>query len=325
MMTTRVLAVCILTSGGLVAGGCTGAPEAASLDVALANGNGKIPALTDEMPSPTGRFQTLSTTGSIDVTNPFFSNLGTNGRTCATCHVSADGWTVTPADLQARFDATTPKGTDPIFRTNDGSNSPLADVSTEAARQSAYSMLLSKGLIRVGIGIPAGAEFGLAEVDDPYGYASARELSLFRRPLPSTNLGFLSTVMWDGRETFAQQPISFDLMDQANGATLGHAQAAMAIDSGVQSSIVAFENTLFTAATYDNNVGSLTTKQGQGDPTDLSQQPFHIGINDVLGGDPAPGAPPFTPDVFTLYQKLDRLDGQDQRHRRRRAARSRAA
>ena len=27
------------------------------------------------------------------------------------------------------------------------------------------------------------------------------KLSLFRRPLPTTNLGFLNTVMWEGRET----------------------------------------------------------------------------------------------------------------------------
>ncbi len=40
-------------------------------------------------------------------------------------------------------------------------------------------MLLNKGLIRVGIGVPKDAEFELIGVDDPYGYASASELSLF--------------------------------------------------------------------------------------------------------------------------------------------------
>jgi hypothetical protein len=70
-------------------------------------------------------------------------------------------------------------------------------VSTIDARRVAYRMLLNKGLIRVGIGIPANAEFELIAVDDPYHYASAAELSLFRRPLPTTNLKFLSTVMWD--------------------------------------------------------------------------------------------------------------------------------
>lgn len=286
--------------------GCLGAvAPGASLTSAetAAPASKKAPALTDEMPSPTGRFQTYSTTGSIDQTNAFFVSLGTNGRTCATCHVPEDAWTITPAHLAARFDATTPKGTDPIFRSIDGANSPLADVSTETARQAAYSMLLAKGLIRVGLAIPSGAEFELAAVDDPYGYASARQLSLFRRPLPSTNLGFLSAVMWDGRETFATQTIEFDLMDQSNGATLGHAQAAAAIDATTQREIVTFENALFTCATYDDAVGGLTEKQGEGDPLDLSAVPFHLGINDVLGLDPAPNAPPFDPNVFSLYDK----------------------
>ena len=73
-------------------------------------------------------------------------------------------------------------------------------MSTVEERRNAYSMLLRKANLRVGIGIPAGAEFKLVDVDDPYGHASATELSLFRRPLPSTNLKFLSSVMWDGRE-----------------------------------------------------------------------------------------------------------------------------
>ncbi|HEX6836499.1 MAG TPA: hypothetical protein VF334_07985 [Polyangia bacterium] len=282
--------------------GClAGAPPDAA---ALAEGvvvPAKAPSLTDEMPSPTGRFQTYSTTGSIDQTNAFFLSLGTNGRSCVTCHQPQDGWTITPAHVQARFDATTPKGTDPIFRTNDGSNSPTADVSTETARRAAYSMLLTKGLIRVGIGIPTGADFTLVKIDDPYGYAKPGELSLFRRPLPSTNLGFLSTVMWDGRETFAETPINADLKDQSNGATLGHAQATTGIDDATQTAIVGFESALYTAATYDNDAKALTDKQGQGDPIDLSQVPFYLGINDSLLHDPGPGAPPFSPNVFTLY------------------------
>lgn len=54
---------------------------------------------------------------------------------------------VSAAGVQARFEAT--EGTDPIFRTNDGSNSPLAAVATVEERRAAYSMLLTKGLIRV--------------------------------------------------------------------------------------------------------------------------------------------------------------------------------
>jgi hypothetical protein len=118
-------------------------------------------------------------------------------------HQLNENMTVSASGVQARFEAT--GGTDPIFRTNDGSNSPRADVSTVDARRSAYSMLLAKAVIRVGIAIPANAEFELYAVSDPYGYAghnaNGNELSLFRRPLPATNLAFLSAVMWDGRET----------------------------------------------------------------------------------------------------------------------------
>jgi cytochrome c peroxidase len=50
--------------------------------------------------------------------NPVFSNLGTNGRTCFSCHQPQDGWTVSAASVQARFYASF--GTDPIFRLVDG-------------------------------------------------------------------------------------------------------------------------------------------------------------------------------------------------------------
>ncbi len=147
-----------------------------------------------------GLAATFNMAGKIDRGSPFFQKLGTNGRSCDTCHQASDGWTVIPSHIRERFEET--KGTDPIFRTNDGSNSPKADVSTVAARKVAYSMLLTKGLIRVGIGIPDSAEFELVDVDDPYDFATATELSPVRRPLPTANLKFLSTVMWDGRETF---------------------------------------------------------------------------------------------------------------------------
>src|SRR5262249_31489737 len=127
-----------------------------------------------DTPNPAGVLRTISVNGHpLDSNNPFFQSLGTNGRACVSCHAPSAGWTITPALVQARFRAT--DGLDPIFRTNDGSNSPLADVSTPKVRYQAYSMLLSKGVIRVGLAIPADAEFELIEVDDPYGYASAAE------------------------------------------------------------------------------------------------------------------------------------------------------
>lgn len=253
-------------------------------------------------PDATGMLGTFTATGSIDRSNPFFQSIGSNGRACSTCHDPNDGWSITPANVQARFSAT--GGTDPIFRTVDGSVSPKADVSTLAARRRAYNMLLTKGLIRVGIGIPANAEFSLVAVSDPYGYASAKELSLFRRPLPSTNLPFLSAVMWDGRETVrpitgTTQAIQQDLTSQARDATLGHAQAATPPTPRQLQQIVSFEMGLYTAQVTDNAAGDLQAHGALGGPDTLRLQPFNIGINDPLGLNPF--GTPFDPRAFRLF------------------------
>ena len=261
--------------------------------------------------------ETISTAGAVNLSNPFFQSLGGNGRACVSCHQPSAGWTVTPANVRARFDASA--GTDPIFRTNDGSVSPDADVSTVDARRAAYAMLLNKGLIRVGIGIPANAQFDLVAVDDPYHHANAGDLSLFRRPLPSTNLGFISTVMWDGRETFKDAAstnclmgtttcfatVHFDLADQASGATTGHAQAPTAPSADTLAQIVAFETSLVTAQVLDDDTGPLLIHGAQGGPRHLDRQPFYFGINDVLANDYRTGAT-FNPAVFTLYDEWQR-------------------
>src|SRR3954466_496947 len=85
--------------------------------------------------NPSGVQRTITTAGAFDLANPFFQELGTNGRTCFTCHQPAQAWTVTPAELRTRFARTA--GLDPIFRTNDGSNCEGADVSTRGKRRRA--------------------------------------------------------------------------------------------------------------------------------------------------------------------------------------------
>ena len=267
--------------------------------------------------TPTGSIQTFTVTGEIDTENPFFQSLGTNGRRCDSCHQASDGWTITPPHVRARFDAT--DGLDPLFRKNDGSNSPQIDDSTVEARRRGYSMLLSKAVIRVGIGIPDNAEFELVDVDDPYHFASSRELSLFRRPLPSTNLKFLATVMWDGRETFRGQSIDFDLLDQSNGATRGHAQAVADLTPQQRRDIVDFEMQLFTAAVEDHAAGKLDEQSARGGPRFLQGEPFYIGINDVLGADPT--GRPFDPHVFTIFDAWSNLSDGGRREARAAVAR----
>ena len=243
----------------------------------------------------TGTIRTFSASGSIDTGNPFFQSLGSNGRSCASCHRPENAWTITPDGVQARFADSA--GTDPLFRTVDGSNSPIADVSTLDARRRAYSMLLGKAVIRVGLPIPAGAEFTLASAEDPYAFASAGELSLFRRPLPSTNLRFLTGVMWDGRETHAPFKPPMDaggamsdlvasFKGQAANAVLGHAQGAVAPTDAQLRQIVAFELGLTTAQQSDASAGALNADDALGGARMLANFQFHVGINDVLGADP---------------------------------------
>ena len=262
-----------------------------------------------------GELRTIFTNGgSLDLTNPFFKSKGTNGRSCVSCHVPGDGWTITPAHVQARFNAT--QGLDPIFSTFDGSNSPLADVSTVAARRGAYSMLLNKGLIRIGMPIPAGAEFELTAADDPYGYASSGELSLFRRPMPTANLRFLTGVMWDARFSATQTgtfPIKTTASDadnatalfnnlkrQSNEATIGHAQAGIDLTDAERIAIVNFEMTITMAQQTDKTLGLLDANGAQAGVYTLAAAPFYVTINDVLGADHFGNA--FDSSAMKMYQ-----------------------
>lgn len=258
--------------------------------------------------NPSGWLQTSTPSGSIDSTNPFFASLGSNGRSCESCHRQAEGWTISAAEVRKRFNAT--GGKDPIFALVDGAVSPLADVSTVYARRIAYAMLLNRGVLRIGIPIPANAEFRLTAVDDPYGYASARQLSLFRRPLPATNLIWDTAVMWDGRETFAPfkppmdagidiADVNASLASQAHDAILGHEQAGTAPDAATITRIVDFESHLFTAQLIDERAGRLNNGGGMGGASILAQQRFWVGINDVLGGDPT--GEPFDAKTMRLF------------------------
>ena len=252
-----------------------------------------------------GVLRTLYARDGFDRDNPFFQELGSNGRTCATCHRPAQAWTITPAEVQDRFERTS--GRDPIFRTNDGSNCETADISTPQKRRGAFSLLLAKGLIRIALAVPAGADFEIVDVDDPYRCGGARTTaSLYRRPLPTTNLAFLSAVMWDGPATVAGRGIQGDLLAQTLDAAVRHA-GATSLDESELGEIVAFEKGLVTAQVLDRAAGSLVGDDARGGPATLATQPFCIGVNDPIGMLPStPGscaAPSarLDPAVFTLF------------------------
>jgi cytochrome c peroxidase len=246
----------------------------------------------------TGELRTLDVDGPLDLDNPFFQDLGTNGRRCVTCHQPAAAWTITPANVQARFEAS--RGTDPIFTNNDGSNCEGAVSHSLAAERADYGLLLTRGLIRVGLDLPPGAEFFIESVKDPNHCRQAtNDTSFYRRPLPSTNLRFLSAVMWDGRESSPDTTIPEDLARQANSATRGHAQATHDLTDEQAQQIVSFETGLLTSQIRDHRAGRLRSDGALGGPGTLSGQPFFIGINDPVGLNPTDAS--FDPNAFTLF------------------------
>jgi hypothetical protein len=328
---SRAFARCSLTVGGLVFLGATGTllagprshgPDEAAADRAWQGGaighaqrmrnyrdadRGAqptppfIPRVSTDF-DPTGLVQTEQSGGAVRTSNnAFFQSMGSNERTCFTCHQPQNGWSVSAMNVQARFYSS--YGTDPIFRLADGAVCPSADVSTLQNKFEAYHLLLAKGLFRIALPMPDGAQFIVTSIDDPYdcntnsatgltGVATGI-VSVYRRALPSTNLKFLSSFMWDGREP--------TLESQAIDATLGHAQANTAPTPAQVQQIVQFESGLVTAQAYDTKAKRLDEKGANGGVARLTKEldSFYIGINDPLGQNPQGTA--FTPKIFDLF------------------------
>jgi hypothetical protein len=260
----------------------------------------------------TGFSGTYSNTGSVDLSGPFFQSLGTNGRTCETCHAPSDAFGLSAIDAQLRYFIS--QGKDPLFAQVDGSTCPTGPVNN--------SLVVNNGLIRIGLTVPPNTtdpsppQYTIAAVQDPYGCALTTNpqgqqiASVYRRPLPTTNLGFLSAVMFDGRESLSyplnkeqtfSDNLNTDLTQQATDAILIHAQADQTPTAAQLSQIVNFELALNSAQLSDFFAGSLS-KGANGGAQFLSTQNYYPGINDSLGGDPE--GKQFTPNVFTIYSSF---------------------
>ena len=301
-------------------------------------------------PNPDGASSTYSTTDhGIDLTGPFFQSLGTNGRSCSTCHQPNDGMSVSAAHVQQRFDTT--NGTDPIFRPVDGSNCDHnINVLTKAGRSASFSLLRTRGLIRVAIGITGSGydkavssstpNFEIMNVDNPYYCSEKNPVSMYRRPLPTANLPFLSAVMFDGRESspatgttkiiYSNYPTALlaDLAHQSVDATTNHAQGAGTLTNPIpslsqQSDIVNFEMALFTAQATGHRTGRLDAYGAKGGPRALVNQPFFISVNSSVnflvpaleqpGGEFTPGDQKFSADIFNIFDAWAGLPHKDPR------------
>ena len=239
--------------------------------------------------------------------NAFFQSLGTNGRSCITCHQPPSGMSVSLQNINDRLNA--PNGQhDPIFAPVDGADCPdlVPTANTSGAPlggktghgpdfKKAHHLLLTRGLFRIFLPVPATADYTISVVSDPYGCneppnnltaSGAQQISVYRRPLISGNLTFVTTTRDDTLSASGQpnaaatdpvtgnplciegggnsictdpltnRPISGnimwdgrepDLLQQATDATLGHAQALNPPTPAQVNQIVSFENAIYNA------------------------------------------------------------------------------
>ncbi len=127
------------------------------------------------------------------------------------------------------------------------------------------------------------------------------QIWVHRRPLPTTNFPFLTTVSWDGQDTRqspnpAIRPTRAGVIDVAKavirgrqaGPSLvapdGHVYAGTELDA-LAGGLADFMFSLFAAEDTVHGAGSLSAAGATGGVGNLSNQPFHFGINDVLQGD----------------------------------------
>ena len=249
--------------------------------------------------NPSGASLTFNTGGGvITASNAFFQVLGSNGRSCVTCHQPPSGMSVSVGNIDARFTATL--GTDPIFAPVDGATCP-GNVTGVGQPAVAFFLLLNQGLFRVFLPVPAGAQFTVTVLSDPYGCntdptfaqitdpttgATTQMVSVYRRPTITANLAFVNApipvppatvaappaIMWDERES--------SLTQQVIDATLIHAQALTAPTTDQVNQIVQFETGIYEAQRTDNIALNLAGNGAAGGPVALASTPAGGSVSD---------------------------------------------
>jgi hypothetical protein len=258
-----------------------------------------------------GRLGVLNVSGPVETKgHPFFEPIGTNPRACVTCHQPANAMSVSVETLQERWRVT--NGRDPVFAAIDGSDNP----SLPQDKASSHSLLLKRGLFRVGLPWPPPGitpDFTIEVVSDPtgvnrdprYGLTSAAPtVSVFRRPRPAANLKYVTSpdglfnvklgVLMD-KDPDTGLPSSMNIMAdarapslavQAQGAYHDHQQGAGTLARDTVERILAFENQVYMAQSWDKRGGSLVEPNGPAalGPANVARHEVH-----VLNGAKTPG------------------------------------
>lgn len=286
-----------LASAIALSAGCTNLEPSTSV---AERGSRRPPLTPGQVRNSAGVAETYSLLGPIEevmATNSFFKDMGTNGRVCGSCHGEEGGWTASAS--QALWDES--HGSDPLFmRTHDNGLCPDSDISTKGKRKKAMVLTRERGSTRGGGGIPAGAEFEVTAVDDPYHCSGTTVASFFgyRKPNPSFAASKKTSVTWAP----GPQP---DMRGLLKGILVGgtqfHGQTTYVPTDDEQNQAADFMLDTFFAQIVDDRAGRLDEDGALGGPVHLAEQEWFVGINHASTG-------PTTRDVFTLFDAWRDLD-----------------
>lgn len=182
----------------------------------------------------------------------------TNGRTCATCHPSADHFALLPASVEARFQA------DPSDRLFD----PL-DADDPTAASPTYDHLRKRGLIR--ITLPLAPNLDLIDAAGNVVTNAERTISVWRGVPTVENTALTAPFLYDGRASTLQQ--------QALGALRDHSALSKNPAPNVLDDIAAYEKTVFSSP----GVAAVAGAVAAGVPAPDPDPAFAPGSPEALG------------------------------------------
>ena len=250
-----------------------------------------------------GQLRLLNKSGEVQTKDhPFFTPLGSNGRSCVTCHQPTSAMSLSRDLIRLRWADT--HGKDPVFAAVDGSNCP--DLPQD--KEESHSLLLERGLFRIVLPWPPMTasgqrfkpDFRIEVVRDPTGCnKNPTSISVYRRPRVAANLQYIAlptgdTLMADGRER--------TLQSQATSAALTHEQATAAPTRAQLQQIEDFELQLFMAQQWDVLGGLLAEPGG----------PALLGADNLASGVAGAVAMPAAGDLaasFDAWRNLSTSSG----------------
>ena len=189
-----------------------------------------------------GRYTKKVIQGAVNFFRPF---PGGNGRSCATCHNPADGFSLSPATVEARWRRLqrarlrNPEATDPLFRPIDADDG-----------QDDFTLLRTRALVKVRVPLPSRVRLTL----DP----AATEVTLSRAVTPLNMLKHTAP--------YQQDRSAATLEAQALGAVNQHMEPTVPPTKEFLETVAEFQRHIFSSAKVRKTIGGDRCRPSAAEP-----------------------------------------------------------